>query len=242
MEGERILIRSCGRGFDDGSWPQFADAPIFNTRGRGSLLPGSAASSLAAARGEIDTQASSAPRRQILRLTTSRTCLGLALSLGAGLPLWSQAASAQQITQGGGNGTGYSFGSGGLAGGGGSGDRTIGIFGGDGGSAAQTPGGSATAGTRGHDDAGGLGGAGGAPGAPNDLSAGGGEAAAAAVMIPVSPAMAERAEPAAVATSSRQPLRSPSARLMPVARERPGPLAAPKPAVAAVAVAVAASS
>lgn len=175
MEGERIPD------------PFVRQGALMTVRGHSSLthpfltraaaaasLPGSAASSLAAARGEIDTQASSAPRRQILRLTTSRTCLGLALSLGAGLPLWSQAASAQQITQGGGNGTGYSFGSGGLAGGGGSGDRTIGIFGGDGGSAAQTPGGSATAGTRGHDDAGGLGGAGGAPGAPNDLSAGGG--------------------------------------------------------------------
>ncbi|WP_336814696.1 autotransporter domain-containing protein [Bosea sp. MMO-172] len=114
-------------------------------------------------------------RQSRLRTTASRTCLALALSLGAGLPLWSQAASAQQITQGGGNGTGYSFGSGGIAGGGGGGgDRTIGFSGGDGGSAAQTPGGSATAGSAGTNDVGGIGGAGGAPGAPNDLSAAGG--------------------------------------------------------------------
>lgn len=114
-------------------------------------------------------------RQSSLRTTASRTCLALALSLGTGLSLWPHAASAQQITQGGGNGTGYSFGSGGIAGGGGGGgDRTIGFSGGDGGSAAQTPGGSATAGSAGTNDVGGGGGAGGAPGAPNDLSAGGG--------------------------------------------------------------------
>ncbi len=114
-------------------------------------------------------------RRKNLRHTTSRACLALALSLGAGLPLWSQAASAQQITQGGGNGAGYSFGSGGIAGGGGGGgDRGFGIVGSDGGSAAQTPGGSASAGRAGANDVGGLGGAGGAPGAPNNLAAGGG--------------------------------------------------------------------
>ena len=116
-----------------------------------------------------------ARRRSSLRLTTSRTCLALALSLGAGLPQWPQAASAQQITQGGGNGAGYSFGSGGIAGGGGGGgDRGFGIVGSDGGSAAQTPGGSASAGGAGANDVGGLGGAGGAPGAPNNLAAGGG--------------------------------------------------------------------
>lgn len=110
-----------------------------------------------------------------LRATTSRACLVLALSLGAGVSLWPQAASAQQITQGGGNGSGYSFGSGGIAGGGGgSGDRGFGISGSDGGSAAQTPGGSASAGGAGANDVGGLGGAGGAPGAPNNLAAGGG--------------------------------------------------------------------
>lgn len=114
-------------------------------------------------------------RHSSLRLTTSRTCLALALSFGAGLPLWSQAASAQQITQGGGNGAGYAFGSGGIAGGGGGGgDRGFGIVGSDGGSAAQTPGGSASAGGAGANDVGGLGGAGGAPGAPNNLAAGGG--------------------------------------------------------------------
>ena len=97
------------------------------------------------------------------------------MSFGAGLPLWPQAASAQQITQGGGNGSGYSFGSGGIAGGGGgSGDRGFGISGSDGGSAAQTPGGSASAGEAGANDVGGLGGAGGAPGAPNNLAVGGG--------------------------------------------------------------------
>ncbi|MGX1740605.1 autotransporter domain-containing protein [Bosea sp. NPDC055353] len=125
---------------------------------------------------EIGTISSSlAQQRSSLRTTTSGICLTLALSLGAGLPLWPHAASAQQITQGGGNGAGDRFGLGGIAGGGGGGgDRTIGFFGGDGGSAAQTPGGSATAGMRGYDDVGGSGGAGGAPGAPNDLSAGGG--------------------------------------------------------------------
>lgn len=114
-------------------------------------------------------------RRKNLRHTTSRACLALVLSFGAGLPLWPHAASAQQITQGGGNGAGDRFGLGGIAGGGGGGgDRTIGFFGGDGGSAAQTPGGSATAGSAGANDVGGAGGAGGAPGAPNDLAAGAG--------------------------------------------------------------------
>lgn len=93
-----------------------------------------------------------------------------------GLPLLVQPASAQQITQGGGNGTGDSFGLGGIAGGGGGGGGASGAAGsgGAGGSAAQTPGGSAAAGTGGDDDVGGLGGAGGAPGVPNDLAAGGG--------------------------------------------------------------------
>jgi len=125
--------------------------------------------------GETGVPASIWRRRKNLRLTTSRTCLALALSFGAGLSLWPLAAAAQQITQGGGNGAGYSFGSGGIAGGGGGGgDRGFGISGSDGGSAAQTPGGSATAGRAGANDVGGLGGAGGAPGAPNNLAAGGG--------------------------------------------------------------------
>lgn len=129
---------------------------------------------LASTPGDGDSSAVSG-RRKNLRLTTSRTCLALALSLGAGLPQWPQAASAQQITQGGGNGAGYSFGLGGIAGGGGgSGDRGAGISGSDGGSAAQTSGGSATAGIAGNNDVGGSGGAGAAPGAPNDLAAGGG--------------------------------------------------------------------
>ncbi|MGO4670249.1 autotransporter-associated beta strand repeat-containing protein [Bosea sp. 2RAB26] len=107
-------------------------------------------------------------------MTTSRTCLTLALSLGAGLPLWPQGAVAQQIIQGGGDGRGYFFGAGGIAGGGGGLGGGGPFYGGAGGSAAQTPGGSASAGAAGIDDAGALGGAGGAPGAPNDLAAGGG--------------------------------------------------------------------
>jgi|GEM_PF-1287139 len=126
--------------------------------------------------GDTGRRSSLVSRRQgSLRKTTSRTCLALALSLGTGLSLWPQAAAAQQITRGGGNGAGDRFGLGGIVGGGGGGgDRTIGFSGGDGGSAAQTPGGSATAGSAGTNDVGGGGGAGGAPGAPNDLSAGGG--------------------------------------------------------------------
>ncbi len=114
-------------------------------------------------------------QRSSLRGTPSRTCLALALSFGAGLSLWPHAASAQQITQGGGNGADYGFGSGGIAGGGGgAGDRNGGVFGGDGGSAAQMPGGSASAGRAGDDAVGGTGGPGGAAGVPNDLAAGGG--------------------------------------------------------------------
>lgn len=194
--------------------------------------------------GDTGRRSSLVSRRQgSLRRTTSRTCLALALSLGTGLSLWPQAAAAQQITRGGGNGAGDRFGLGGIAGGGGGGgDRTIGFSGGDGGSAAQTPGGSATAGSAGTNDVGGGGGAGGAPGAPNDLSAGGGGGGGRGSYNSDSPATAERAEPGAAATSSRQPLRFPSARLMLVAQERPGPLAAPQLAVAAVAAAVAASS
>ncbi|WP_293810654.1 autotransporter-associated beta strand repeat-containing protein [uncultured Bosea sp.] len=139
-------------------------------------LPGSNAVSPGSAAGDIRTFSNSlARRRRNLCTTTSRVCLVLALSLGAGLSLWPQAVTAQQITQGGGNGSGNAFGLGGIAGGGGgSGDRSAGISGGDGGSAAQTPGGSATAGSAGANDVGGSGGAGGAPGAPNDLAAGGG--------------------------------------------------------------------
>lgn len=194
--------------------------------------------------GDTGRRSSLVSRRQgSLRRTTSRTCLALALSLGTGLSLWPQAAAAQQITRGGGNGAGDRFGLGGIAGGGGGGgDRTIGFSGGDGGSAAQTPGGSATAGSAGTNDVGGAAEQAGRRALPMTslpaAAAGGG----AAVMIPDSPATAERAEPGAAATSSRQPLRFPSARLMLVAQERPGPLAAPQLAVAAVAAAVAASS
>jgi autotransporter-associated beta strand protein len=140
-------------------------------------LAGSIAASPGHAGRDIRTVSSFlARRRGGLRTTTSKACLILALSLGAGLSLWAQAASAQQITQGGGNGTGESFGFGGIAGGGGGGGDSGPMTprGSSGGSAAQTPGGSATAGGRGDDGVGGLGGAGAAPGAPNDLAAGGG--------------------------------------------------------------------
>lgn len=140
-------------------------------------LPELIAVSRGRAGGDIRTVSSFlALRRSGLRTTTSRACLVLALSLGAGLSLWPQAVAAQQITQGGGNGSGGSFGNGGIAGGGGGGGDSgpMTARGGSGGSAAQTPGGSATAGGRGDDDVGGLGGAGAAPGAPNDLAAGGG--------------------------------------------------------------------
>lgn len=126
-------------------------------------------------------------RRKNLRMTTSRTCLTLALSLGAGLPLWPQGAVAQQIIQGGGDGRGYFFGAGGIAGGGGGLGGGGPLYGGAGGSAAQTPSGSASAGAAGIDDAVALGGAGGAPGAPNDLAAGGGGGGGAGFVDPVDP-------------------------------------------------------
>lgn len=149
--------------------PRSATKPMTSLAESHAISPAFADGAIGPASGSLAQQRSS------LRRTTSRASLALAVSLGAGLSLWPHAASAQQITQGGGNGTGDRFGLGGIAGGGGGGgDRTIGFYGGDGGSAAQIPGGSATAGMRGDDDVGGSGGAGGAPGAPNDLSAGGG--------------------------------------------------------------------
>lgn len=149
--------------------PRSAATPMTSPSGSNAVSPAVAGEAIDPVSGSLAQQRSS------LRRTTSRACLALAVSLGAGLPQWPHAASAQQITQGGGNGSGYSFGSGGIAGGGGgSGDRGFGISGSEGGSAAQTPGGSASAGGAGANDVGGSGGAGGAPGAPNDLSAGGG--------------------------------------------------------------------
>lgn len=149
--------------------PRSAATPMTSPSGSHAASPAVAGEAIGPVSGSLAQQRSS------LRRTTSRACLALAVSLGAGLPQWPHAASAQQITQGGGNGSGYSFGSGGIAGGGGgSGDRGFGISGSEGGSAAQTPGGSASAGGAGANDVGGLGGAGGAPGAPNNLAAGGG--------------------------------------------------------------------
>ena len=141
--------------------PRSAATPMTSPSGSNAVSPAVAGEAVDPVSGSLAQQRSS------LRRTTSRACLALAVSLGAGLPQWPHAASAQQITQGGGNGSGYSFGSGGIAGGGGgSGDRGFGSSGSEGGSAAQTPGGSASAGGAGANDVGGLGGAGGAPGAP----------------------------------------------------------------------------
>jgi autotransporter-associated beta strand protein len=127
---------------------------------------------LADAGGDIGTYASPVSRRRKnLRMTTSWTCLSLGLSLGAGLLLLPHPAAAQQITQGGGTGGGTALGGGGggIAGGGGAAAWDA-----NGGSAAQVPGGSASAGEAGPNGIGGVGGAGGAPGTPNDLAAGGG--------------------------------------------------------------------
>lgn len=142
-------------------------------------LSGSIAVSPGDAGGDIGHCATSlVRRRRRLRATTSRACLVLALSLGAGLSLWPQVAPAQQATQGGGNGSGRSFGEGGIAGGGGgagAGASYVGpVSGSAGGSAALTPDGFPSAGEPGNDEAEGAGGAGGLAGAPGDLAAGGG--------------------------------------------------------------------